>query len=254
MVQKKIYKLPVTSNKRICQDIYLLELKSDELAQTMLPGQFLHVSCGSSGFQILRRPLSIFDCEADLVKLLYKVVGKGTASLTDFQQGDIVDLIAPLGNSFVIQGSKPLIIGGGIGVAPLRYLVRGFNRQGISPTLILGYANADQATMSQLFRSADCQLFSCTMDGTFGFKGNSCQLAAEMIQESEYDVVYACGPNAMLANLPPTKATTFLSLEAYMACGVGACLGCAVEKSTGGFYHVCKDGPVFLRDEVIINV
>ncbi|QOR35678.1 dihydroorotate dehydrogenase electron transfer subunit [Clostridium sp. 'deep sea'] len=252
---KKIYKLPIISNTKICDDIYLITLKSKELSLVLEPGQFLHVQCGESNFQILRRPISIFDCDKnnEAIKMLYKVVGKGTTSLTQYKQGNTLDVIAPLGNSFDLSCKNPLIVGGGIGVAPLKYLIRELNVKGIKPTVVLGYSNADQAKMSELFTDVDCRLFNCTIDGTAGFKGNCCEYAKQLLKDYSFDVIYACGPNIMLANLPKSSCRTFVSLEAYMACGVGACLGCAVKKTEGGYFHVCKDGPVFNIKEVNIN-
>ena len=252
---KKIYKLPVLANVHVCDDIYLITLKSEELSETLMPGQFLHVQCGDSDFQILRRPISIFDCDVNnkTIKMLYKVVGKGTTSLTNFRENDILDVIAPLGNSFDLDCKNPLIIGGGIGVAPLKLLIRELNKKNIKPTVVLGYGNAEQAKMSELFTDVDCRLFNCTIDGTAGFKGNSCEYAKQLQLDHNFDVIYACGPNKMLANIPKNNSKTFVSLEAYMACGVGACLGCAVKKTEGGYFHVCKDGPVFNIKEVNLN-
>jgi dihydroorotate dehydrogenase electron transfer subunit len=255
MSKKILFDAPVLSNEKICDDVYLLKFKHADFANIVLPGQFVQVSTNFENQTFLRRPISIFDVDKDksIVMLLYKVVGKGTHYFSSLQKDDSINILGPLGNSFTLEYKKPLIIGGGIGVAPLKYLVREYNREGVSPTLSLGFANIDQSCMASLFTELDCDINICTDEKSSYFHGNSCQLAEVILDEENYDSIYACGPNIMLKNVPITNLPTFISLEEYMACGVGACLGCAVKTIDNNYVHVCKDGPIFDAKGVILN-
>ncbi|MFP4457345.1 MAG: dihydroorotate dehydrogenase electron transfer subunit [Clostridia bacterium] len=255
MSDKKLLDLEVKNNQKICSDIYLMELKADKFAYSIKPGQFVHVSCNNQNETYLRRPLSIFDVdfENNTISLLYKVVGKGTSHFSTLKPGDMVNLMGPLGNSFSLDYQKPLIIGGGIGVAPLKFLVRKFNEKNVQPDVVLGFSENDQLEIVNLFKDVKCNLHISTDEISQYFCGNSCQLASIVLEKQDFDAIFACGPKIMLQNIPQTNLPTYISLEEYMACGVGACLGCAVKNSDGGYSHVCKDGPIFEAKGVVIN-
>ncbi len=255
MVKKQVLDLNVLKNERITDDIFLIELSAGEFSSDIRPGQFLNVSCNGQNNTYLRRPISIFDINKDkrTISLLYKVVGKGTSFFSQLSTDDIVNVMGPLGNSFDLSYENPLIIGGGIGVAPLKYLIREFNNKGIIPDVVLGFSTNDQLEVVKLFKDLECNIHISTDEISEYFCGNSCQLADIILEKNNFDSIYACGPKVMLINLPKTKLPTFLSLEEYMACGVGACLGCAVKNAQGGYSHVCKDGPIFEAKEVVID-
>lgn len=255
MNDKQVLDLDVKSNERICSDIYLMELHAKKFVNSIKPGQFVHISCNNQNSTFLRRPISIFDVntENETISLLYKVVGKGTEYFSTLKSGDTINLLGPLGNSFNIDYQKPLIIGGGIGVAPLKFLVRKFNEKGIEPDIVLGFSENEQLEIVKLFKDVECNIHISTDEISDYFCGNSCQLASLVLEKQNFDSIFACGPNIMLQNLPETNLPTYISLEEYMACGVGACLGCAVKNSSGGYSHVCKDGPIFEAKGVVIN-
>lgn len=255
MVEKKLLDLLIKQNKKICSDIYLMELESNGFSKLVNPGQFIHVSCNNQNNTFLRRPISIFDrdIEADTISLLYKVIGKGTSYLSTLNEGDMLNILGPLGNSFNLSHKKPLIIGGGIGIAPLKLLVRSFNEKDVIPEVVLGFSSIDQLPLLDLFEDLKCNLHISTDEISEYFCGNSCQLASLVLEKQDFDAIYACGPKIMLSNLPKADMPVYISLEEYMACGVGACLGCAVKNTDGGYSHVCKDGPIFEAKGVILN-
>ncbi len=255
MTKKMLFDTQILTNELICDDVYLMKFKNEEFAKTVRPGQFVQVSTDFNNQTFLRRPISIFDVEMEnnIIMLLYKVVGKGTKYFSSLKPNDNINILGPLGNSFSLEHNNPLIIGGGIGVAPLKYLVREMNKNNIKPDLILGFSCAEQAKMARLFNDLDCNINICTDKKSEYFHGNSCQLAAVVLEDNQYDSIYACGPNIMLQNIPQVSIPTYVSLEEYMACGVGACLGCAVKTTVGSYVHVCKDGPVFEAKGVILN-
>jgi dihydroorotate dehydrogenase electron transfer subunit len=255
MVKKKVLDLPIIKNEKISNDIFLMELASGEFANDIQPGQFINISCNGQNNTYLRRPISIFDVNKEdrIISLLYKVVGKGTSYFTQLKPNENINVIGPLGNSFNTDYKRPLIIGGGIGVAPLKYLIRSFNSKNVVPDVVLGFSTNDQLEIVKLFKDVECNIHISTDEISEYFCGNSCQLASIILEKNNFDSIYACGPKIMLMNLPKTNLPTFLSLEEYMACGVGACLGCAVKNSQGGYSHVCKDGPIFEAKEVVIN-
>lgn len=248
----------VIKHQEVSSDVMKLWLQEPYLAKTSQPGQFVHVHCGFTNLTLLRRPISVHSVhiEDETITLVYKIIGKGTNYLSQLKTGDKVDLLGPLGTGFPLDASNPLIIGGGLGVAPLRLLTQRFNDKNITPTLILGFGNDTQAHLAELFVNDKANVEVCTMDGSWGHRGNACQLAGRLLPKSTYDAIYACGPIPMLKNLPlPANEDIpiYVSLEEYMACGVGACLGCAIEMQGGGYKNVCKDGPVFDLKEVVLH-
>ena len=159
--------------------------------------------------------------------LLYKVLGHGTRDLSTFEEGTKIDTLIGLGNGFDInKAKKPLLIGGGIGIAPLFGLCEAFNKMGIKPTLVFGARSAnDIVLLEELEKLAN--VIVCTDDGTLGFKGN----VIECIKNNniDFDYYYACGPHKMLEFLAKAYPNGCLSLEARMGCGFGACMGCSIE-------------------------
>ena len=236
--------LKIESNIQVGSDIYLMRLVGDT-SEIKNPGEFINITI--PGYY-LRRPISVCDYSEKHVDILYKVLGRGTKDLSTFEKGTKIDTLVGLGNGFTVKENiKPLLIGGGIGIAPLFSLADKFNELGIRPTLIYGARSKDDIVLiEELSKIADLHI--CTDDGSLGFKGN----VIEYLKQSniEFDYYYACGPHKMLEFLSKAYSNGCLSLEARMGCGFGACMGCSIE-TTNGPKRVCKEGPVFEASEVL---
>ncbi len=220
-------------------------------------GQFLHIKCGDG--QLLRRPISVartqWDEPEDTAALIFEVRGEGTRWLSQRKIGDKLNVLGPLGNGFdVSEEGRYLLVGGGIGVPPLM-------EYGESPkwskVAVLGFRTRDKAFPAIVSRfEENCeQTFICTDDGTLGRHGFvDGQVRDILEQDNSFTAILACGPKPMLKNVAAVAAQfgvpCQVSMEERMACGVGACLGCAIQVRDGTMRHVCKDGPVFDAEEV----
>ncbi|HKL94448.1 MAG TPA: dihydroorotate dehydrogenase electron transfer subunit [Clostridia bacterium] len=235
--------LKVISNVRLNESTYKLELFGDDLK--MSSGQFVEVKLDNF---YLRRPFSVAKCEQHSLTLLYKVVGFGTKEMTEIKPSDTLSVLTYLGVGFDVErAKKPLLIGGGIGSAPLYQLALEFNALGIKPTIILGFRNKAEIFYYEEFKKLG-DVIIATDDGSFGEKAN----AVSVLKSSklDFDFYYACGPMVMLKALAEFSTLGQLSLEARMACGFGACMGCTI-LTTKGAKRVCKEGPVFNAKEVV---
>jgi dihydroorotate dehydrogenase electron transfer subunit len=227
----------------------LLRLCSERPLPDIKPGQFVQVRVDGSPSTYLRRPISIHDVDfaKNEIVLLVQQVGEGTRHLAGAEKGDGINMVLPLGNGFTLpeKGERCLLVGGGIGIAPLCYFAKMLNEKDIRPTLLLGGKSE-----TDLLRLADYQqlgeTFVTTEDGSFGEKGFVTQHS--VWQEQSFDKIYVCGPKPMMkavAKLAAEKGVWCeVSLENLMACGLGACL-CCVEDTVDGHVCVCKEGPVF---------
>lgn len=243
---KKIIDFTVKENKRLNQDTILLVLHSDELPG-IKPGQFVNVRVDHSPSTLLRRPISVHDVDEaqGLLYLFIKVVGCGTSTLGELRQGDKLNIILPLGNSFTIPNSgKCLLIGGGCGIAPMLHLSKEMKYKGLSPVLLIGTRTAKDILRKEEFEKY-ASVYYTTEDGSFGEKGYVTQ---HSILKEHFDHIFCCGPEVMMkavacyANANDT--TCEVSLENTMACGIGACL-CCVTETTEGNKCVCTEGPIF---------
>ena len=211
-------------------------------AEPMRPGQFVELSV-DGGY--LRRPISVADSRGDELTLIVKKVGKGTREMAEWQPGKKVSALTSLGNGFGTDASRPLLIGGGIGCAPLYMLARTFAERGVRPTVVLAFGSADQIYFEREFGEFG-NVIVATDDGSRGIRGNAASaVRAQGLSEGKgFDRYYACGPLPMLRALAAWSGAGELSLEARMGCGFGACMGCSV-KTADGYARVCKEGPVF---------
>ena len=209
------------------------------------PGEFINITVPN---YYLRRPISVCKFSDKHVDILYKVLGRGTKDMSSFEEGMELDVLVGLGNGFnVKENIKPLLVGGGIGIAPLFALAESFNKIGIKPTLVYGARSKDDIVLLDELNKL-CDVIVCTDDGSLGFKGN----VIECIKQSniDFDYYYSCGPYKMLEFLSKAYPNGCVSLEARMGCGFGACMGCSIH-TTKGPQRVCKEGPVFEATEVI---
>ena len=227
----------------------LLRLQAQQPLPEIHPGQFVQVRVDGSPNTYLRRPISIHDVDfkQNEITLLIQLVGEGTRHLAAAKKDDIVNMVLPLGKGFSFPeiGERCLLVGGGIGIAPLYYFAKVLVEKGIRPTLLLGGKSA-----SDLLRLADYQQFGKTFvtteDGSMGEKGFVTQHS--LWQQQSFDKIYVCGPKPMMKAVAKLAADKDVwcevSLENLMACGLGACL-CCVEDTVDGHVCVCKEGPVF---------
>ena len=231
---------------------YVLLRLTDEAAPLpdMLPGQFVEVRVDNSPSTFLRRPISIHfvDIEKNELWLLVAAIGDGTRHLARLKEGDKLNCLLPLGNSFTIPSSpneKFLLVGGGVGVAPLLYLGHKIHEMGGVPTFLLGARSAHDLLEIDRFRAVG-RVFLTTEDGSEGERGFV--TGHSILNNERFDHICACGPKPMMQAVAryAVKSGTEceVSLENLMACGLGACL-CCVEKTTEGNVCVCKEGPVF---------
>lgn len=236
--------LEITKNVQVGKDVYLMRLEGD-LTEIKNPGEFVEIKIPNF---YLRRPISVSRYSENYLELLYKVLGHGTKDMTLYPVGMKLDVLVGLGNGFDTNlAKKPLLIAGGIGIAPMFELAHKFNSLGIKPTILFGAAKeSDLVLTEELSRLGN--LILCTDDGSVGFKGNPVTYLKE--HEVEFDYYYACGPEIMCKFLKMHSEAGCLSLEARMGCGFGACMGCSIE-TTKGPKRVCKEGPVFDASEVI---
>jgi len=252
----------VTFIEELRPGVFALSFTADELRPPE-PGQFLHIKCGHSAARILRRPISTADYFAGgdgicpELTIIFEVRGEGTAWLSRRTKGDKLDVLGPLGRGFAVPDSGDILLaGGGLGIAPLLYIASLYTPRCAA---VLGFRSADRIILSGDFDRLCKKITLCTDDGSYGRHGNISLPLAEEIRSGAYSALLACGPAPMLRSVSAAAAEAGIpiqvSLEERMACGVGACLGCAVsirgEYGEANTSRVCKDGPVFDGKAVI---
>ncbi|NLT17924.1 MAG: dihydroorotate dehydrogenase electron transfer subunit [Clostridiales bacterium] len=234
--------LKVLSNEKLTETIFEMRLSG---SSPMLPGQFVELLI--PGFS-LRRPFSVAEYDKGILTIIYKVMGRGTEEMSTIKKNTKIDTLTGLGRGFSLSGSEhPLLIGGGIGIAPLIYLARVlYEREKSVKILLCGRCNNDLIKQEEIGKYGE--VFFATDDGSCGFKGNALEAAQSLFKQTDH--YYACGPMPMLKALATNNKKGELSLEAHMGCGFGACMGCSIQ-TTDGPKRVCKEGPVFQAGEVI---
>ena len=252
-MKKYILDLTVRAVERISEKHVLIRLTDDKPLPEMVPGQFVEVRVDGSATTFLRRPISInfVDRQQNELWLMVAMVGDGTRRLGELKAGDKLNCVLPLGNGFTLAthhsplNSHLLLVGGGVGVAPLLYLGAQMKAQGLEPTFLLGARTASDLLMMDEFKKYG-RVCVTTEDGSEGEKGFVTNHS--LLHEVRFDMIYTCGPTPMMkavARYAKEKGVECeASLENLMACGLGACL-CCVEKTVDGNLCVCKDGPVF---------
>lgn len=253
----------VINNFEIAQDIFCMTLKlPDTFDEKCIPGQFAELKIPHHNEHVLRRPISIntFDKDNNTVTFAYQVVGKGTAVLSELKEGDKVLVLLPLGNGFTrLNNKKILMVGAGIGAAPLKYYAEEYSDNEI--TAVLGFRNSDKIYQSDDFKKICSNVHICTDDGSNGIKNYAAVLAKDVASRNNFDHIVACGPNIVLKQVAELanelNIPCELSLEARMGCGIGACMGCnvTVRDSNGNkiYKRCCSDGPVFDSKEVVFD-
>lgn len=280
----------VMQNKQVIPGYCRMDLDAPAIAEQAKPGQFLHVRCGATYDPLLRRPISIHavDRQTGMVSLLYRVAGRGTTLLAEHRAGDIISIIGPLGRGFTIpEGDKRVfVVSGGIGIAPLYFLLQELAGLGIKAALFQGFAAAKQILLVNEVRELGHSVELATDDGTNSYHGSVTELFEDYLKNGDFvtlskgqlehispdpvservlineansaSCVFACGPHGMLRKVSELAARWQIpcevSLEERMGCGVGACLSCACKINNGeaiAYRRVCMEGPVFSSGEVV---
>ena len=262
-------KSTLVSNECLFGRLYLAVLSAPELASVLKPGQFVHAKLPGMEEHPLRRPFSVYawDADAGTIDILYQVVGYGSGHFANLEAGSEIGLIGPIGNGWGssqpdLQPKRALLVGGGVGAAPIFELCRSLATAGCEVDVVLGAQTKDGLVARE--RYADLlgrEPFCSTDDGSYGFAGFATGLVEERLQKGAsqtgepYDYVAVCGPAPLMRIVSQIVVEKGIpcevSLERRMACGIGACLSCVCDTETQGRKRVCVDGPVFDAREVV---
>ena len=242
---KMIEDARIISNVEIAKDVYKMELET-QISKLALPGQFIEISV--PGF-FLRRPISINEIKENSIVIIYKVLGEGTKVMTTLE--GTLNIFGPLGNGFPVEEKEHIVcIGGGEGIPPLYESAKQYLKNGTRVDVVMGANDSQSLFFIDEFKELGCQVYVATMDGSLGSKGT----VLDAIKENDIscDFILACGPLPMLRALNSQYKKGYISLEARMACGMGACMGCVVKDIEGHSLRVCKVGPVFEMGKVVL--
>lgn len=263
MPKKMLAKL--VKKEQLKLDIFKFSVEAPEIVKDAKQGHFIEIRVTEGTEPFLRRPISIYNIEKEkeILEFIFQVKGKGTEILSKKTEGDLIDIVGPLGyGTFKYDNYQNIaVIGGGIGVFPLYELSKNAKNDGKNVNIYLGFRNKDFVVLENEFKSVSDKLVITTDDGTYAEKGFAIDFLKQDVEMGKIDCIYACGPLPMLKavrnyaiekNIPCQ-----ISLEEKMACGMGVCLGCAVKTAKSSqdnpeYWHVCKAGPVFEAKEVEI--
>ena len=234
---------------KVKNDIFLLSFDSVYISKKAYPGQFIHIKIIKT---ILRRPFSIHCVKGKTVFVLFRIRGRGTKILAEYKTGDKLNMIGPLGKGFSlnIKSSRNILLGGGLGVAPLVFLADRLKE--LKPIIILGAKNKDEVICVDKFKRRGSKVYLVTEDGSIGKKGTAVDILKSFFNKfnkSDKINLYACGPEGMFKGIRKAignnkNVNCQVSFEQFMGCGIGVCCGCTIE-TKNGYKKVCKDGPVF---------
>lgn len=245
----------VEENLNICNNYFLMKIKTETIAKSSEPGNFVMVGISSSYDPLLKRPFGIFNSNDNHIFLYYEVVGKGSKLLSEKKKGDIVDLIGPLGNSFPeFKDKKILLIAGGRGIAPIYYGIEKYLKDNEVRLVYGARSKNDLNLISNLKKLNLKDLYLYTDDGSSGSKGFVTTDLKDIISYNNIDITISCGPEKMFESLNSIlkneKTKDYVSMEAIMGCGIGICHSCVIETKNNGYKKVCSDGPIFDMGEI----
>ena len=236
----------IVSNEALTDSVYKMVLSGDTSAITAA-GQFVNIQLSG---KLSRRPISVCDYDSAPLPIVSKVVGKGTAHMSEMVSGEKLDILTGLGNGYDLTcaGDAPLLIGGGVGVPPMYNLAKKLLDMGKKVTVILGFNTKNEIFYEEEFKKLGCDVTVTTVDGSYGTKG----FVTGALPET-YTYFYTCGPEPMLkAVFNATVTSGQMSFEERMGCGFGACMGCSCKTITG-YKRICKEGPVMRKEELLWN-
>ena len=234
----------IVSNEALTDVVYKMVLEGDTSAITNC-GQFVDLRLPE---KYLRRPISVCDYDETTLTLIYKVVGSGTEIMATLPVGTRLDVLTGLGNGYDTSrsGHRPVLVGGGVGVPPMFNLCKKLIAEGKHPQVVLGFNAANEIFLAEQFKALGAEVYIATADGSVGTKG----FVTDVIKTLNYTYFYSCGPMPMFKAMENVMTTSGqYSFEERMGCGFGACMGCTIQTKSG-YKRVCKDGPVFFREEV----
>lgn len=258
-MKKFIMDLEVTENKKLNSSYVLLKLRSNSTLPDILPGQFAELKVNKNPNVFLRRPISInfVDRKNNELWFLIQIIGEGTKSLSEVNVGETIDTLLPLGNTFTIGKNKDeelLLVGGGVGIAPMLYLGKELKEKGYKPSFLIGARSKNDLLQLDEF-SKYGEVYTTTEDNSFGEKGYVTNHS--ILQTKRFDKIYTCGPKPMMVAIAKyaKERNIFceVSLENTMACGIGACL-CCVENTDKGHICVCTEGPIFNINKLLWQI
>ena len=255
-------KAVVVSNKLIASNTYEATMRSPEISKSVIPGQFINISPNDSWNKVMRRPMSVSFSNKDLISIIYKVVGEGTKIISEWKKGDRIDIIGPLGNHWNNFNKKiPIIIGGGVGIAPILFLHNYFKKISIPHHIVMGARNRKEHFLKHSIKEQFYSILT-TDDGSLGIKGNVLN-GIEIIKNIKECKIFVCGPPMMMESVKlfseKKDIECDVALETLMACGFGICQGCTVEFENNNknqhsyrdkYGLVCCDGPVFNAKDI----
>ena len=245
-MKEEIFK--INSNVLIAENTYEMELLGDT-GEIVRPGQFVNIKL--DGF-FLRRPISVCDTEDGRMTLIYKAVGEGTELMTKLAPGTRLNILTGLGNGFdlSLSGDHPVLIGGGAGIPPMyslcKALISVLRPENIK--VVLGFNTEEEIFYLREFQDLGEDVRVATADGSYGTKG----FVTDVLKDLDYTFFYTCGPMPMFRAIEAiAKTSGQYSFEERMGCGFGACMGCSMMMADGSYKRVCKEGPVFRREEIL---
>ena len=235
----------IIENTALTESVFQMVLSGDVSAITA-PGQFVNIKLDGL---YLRRPISVCDLGENTLTIIYKTVGKGTEQMSRMRPGEKLDVLTGLGNGYDLSlaGERPVLLGGGVGVPPMYLLAKQLLAQGKKVTVILGFNTDSELFYEKEFMALGADVIVTTVDGSKGIKG----FVTDALKMLDYTYFYTCGPEPMLKAVYKASVTSGqMSFEKRMGCGFGACMGCSCKTITG-YKHICKEGPVMHKEEIL---
>lgn len=258
----------ILSNEAVAEAHYLLRCECPEIAQHARPGQFVHVMISQDTGMLLRRPFTIYTVTVDgrEITMLYQIIGEGTQCLSEMQEGEPIQVLGPLGNTFDFT-TKPepaILVGGGAGIASLMLLAVALRKNGIHTLGLVGAQHHARLLSVKDLESIDIEVHIATDDGSIGHHGYVTDILADLLEknDSQRPTVYACGPHGMLSAVAKITADfevpTQIAMENRMGCALGVCLGCVcpvrIDTDTIEYQRVCTEGPVFNSTDIAWDI
>ncbi len=235
----------ICSHRPLTDSVWEMKLQGDT-SDITAPGQFVNIRLEG---KFLRRPISVCDCNGDVLTIVYKVVGEGTEEMSRMVPGQTLDILTGLGNGYDLSKctNRALLIGGGVGVPPLYLLAKNLLAQGKQVSVVLGFNTAKEVFYKDAFEALGASVTVTTVDGSLGVQG----FVTQGMAGTDYDYFYTCGPEPMLKAVFRASATSGqFSFEERMGCGFGACMGCSC-KTVTGYKRICREGPVLEKEEIL---
>ncbi len=262
---KGIFHCPVIFVRNLVGEIYVMRMQCPTIAKIVEPGQFINIKVNDELIPLLRKPFSVCrrSAEEGWIEILWKVVGKGTEIMTRYEADDMVNILGPLGRGFYIppEIEEALLVGGGLGVAPLPFLCEEILRSGKTTRVFLGAKSTNELSLIEVFQQMGVEVFIATEDGSEGTPGLVTDILIEYLNQSDKVTrkhLFSCGPTGLLNNMIKITEKFHIegqiSIETMMGCGFGICMGCPVAVANGNrFKLACLDGPVFNAREVRLD-